>query len=388
MIAGCILATGCVLKPTANATKVPVSSATTIPLTTVQPDTVNQAAVPVLGEIPEGITFGQLNVSIGEYNDLLPVYIDNMSAGQVSAEKMLSLKVGEGMHSVKVCSGSVCEVVETEIKSGIKTTIDFETRLKTDAPQGSLVISIGDYSANLPVLIDNTSAGTVTANKALEQIISMGNHTVKICNGDNCFSQNVTIRPGNQTSIDFGERLKNDITQGSLSVSIGGYNAENLPVRIDNLSVGNVSLGKPVTIRLKEGNHTVQVCVGMICEKEEVNIQFAKQSSVDFGDRLKADVEFPSPVVRIASSVLSGQDLTIEVEFINPDTVDHTMAATVSCVYSYMDSQNIRRNDAVQKRITTTVTAGSRDTQEAYLYLGGGTNVMVSDPVIVDVVVK
>lgn len=383
LIAGCILATGCVLKPTANATAVPTPSPTaSIPAVAVQ------TAVPVLGNIPAGIPYGRLNISIGGYNAKLPVYIDNMSAGQVAPGKELNLKIGEGSHSVKVCAGAVCEMVGIEIKSGVKATIDFEQRLVTDAPQGSLSISGGNYPTVLPVFIDNTSVGNVSPGVPLEQVISQGLHIVKVCNGNNCFSQNVTITATNKTSIDFGDQLRNGISQGSLTISIGGFKANDLPVQVDNLNVGNVSQGRPLDLMLKEGNHTIQVCSGTVCERQDVQVRFAKGSVVDFGEQLKADIEFTTPTIRIIDSSLSGTSLSVEVEFINPDKISHDMTAKISCVYTYTDSQNNRKSDAAQTPVTRTVKGGDHAIQWYYIGLGGGSNVIANPPVIVDVTVK
>jgi hypothetical protein len=377
LMIGGILVSGCVLKPTANETVVQTPPQGTVITTIGTPANVIQTAVPVLGNVPEGIPFGRLNVSIGDYNAKLPVYVDNMSAGQVSGGKMLNLRVSEGTHSVKVCSGTVCELVGVEIKSGVKATIDFEERLKTDAPQGSLSISSGNYpTTNLPVYIDNLSVGIVAPGKPLVQLVAEGLHVVKICNGNTCFSQNVTIKSTNQTTVDFENQLKSGVAQGSLTVSIGGFKAEDLPVLVDNISAGNVSQGRSLDLMLKEGNHTVQVCAGSVCENQDIQIKFAKQSLVDFGDRLKADIEFPTPTVRITDSALSGPELSVQVEFINPDKTDHSMTGTVSCVYSYIDS------------LTRTMKGGSRDTQEVSLYLGGGSNVIANPPVLVDVEIK
>jgi hypothetical protein len=383
-----ILVTGCVLKPTENKTIEQPSPPTTIPTITVTPTLFVPTPAPVLGNVPAGLPFGQLNISIGNYNAKLPVYVDNMSAGQVMGGKVFTLKVGEGIHSVKVCAGALCELVSTEIKSGVKTSLDFEERLKRDAPQGSLTVSIGSYQGSLPVFIDNSSVGVASQNQPLTQILSPGPHDVKICVEKSCFYQTVTVQPANQTTVSFEDRLRNDISQGSLSISIGGFNAVDLPVQVDNINVGTVSQGKNLNLMLKEGNHTVKVCAGTVCEKQEIIIQFAKQSTVDFGDQLKADVEFPTPTAKITKTVLSGPSLTVEVEFINPDKVDHIMSVTVSCVYSYTDSQNFRRNDAAQSRISSTVKAGDRTTQQVSLYLGGGSNVIANNPVLVDVTIK
>jgi hypothetical protein len=391
IIVACIIVTGCVLKPASTEKFVQVSTPGNASPTAMQ--TVTALAMvtgaPALGPLPAGVPFGQLNISIGNYNAKLPVYIDNMSAGEVSASRVLNLKTIEGTHSVKVCSGIVCEMVVTEIKSGIKTSLDFEERLKTDAPQGSLNISIGDYPAvNLPVFIDNTSAGNVSLGKPYRQNISVGQHSIRVCNGDNCFIQDISVSPSNMTNADFGDQLKNDISQGSLAISIGGFDAADLPVSIDNVSAGNVSRGKPLNLKIQEGNHTVQVCFRKTCEKQSVKVLFAKQATVDFGDQFKADVEFPYPTIRIANSILSGSSLTVVVEFINPDLTDHTMSATVSCVYSSVDSRGNRKNEVARALVSQAVKTGARNTQQVTLSLNAGSGAIPSDPVLIDTVIK
>jgi hypothetical protein len=390
LIAGCLLVSGCVLKPTQteNIDQTPAPTMI-VPPTTVVTTTAIPTVVPVLKEILPGIPFGLVNISVGSYNAKIPVFIDNMSAGQVSAGKTLTLKAGEGFHTVKVCTGNVCEMVGIEIKSGIKTTLDFEERLKVDAPQGLLNVSIGDYPAvNLPVFVDNSTVGNVSIGKSLQLKISQGQHSVKVCSGDNCFSHDIIINATNQTNIDFGDRLKNDITQGSLAISIGGFDAADLPVTVDNVSAGNVSRGKPLNLKIQEGNHTVQVCFRKTCEKQDVKVLFAKQATVDFGDQFKAAVEFPYPTIRIANSIMSGSTLVVVVEFINPDLTDHTMSATVSCVYSSEDSQGNRKNEVAKALVSQTVKSGARSTQQVSLSLSSGSRPIPSDPVLINSVIK
>lgn len=374
MIIGCILVTGCVLKPTVNETR---PSQTTVPATTM--------IKPVFGDSSQNVPFGQLNVSIGTYNARLPVYVDDINAGIVSAGKMLNLRVVEGNHTVKVCSGSVCETVNVNINSAIKTTIDFEERLNKNLPQGSLNVSIGNYIGNLTLFIDNVSAGTVSPGKPLNLKIVEGNHLVKICNIDDCLTEDVVIKQSNQTNVDFGDRLLSNIIKGEVMVSIGGYNAE-LPVKIDNVTVGTAAQGKPLTIMVNTGEHVVVVCSGAVCEKEQVSVKFGKRSVIDFGERLQKNAEFPKPTARIVSTNQNGNTLMVVVEFINPDTKDVTISATISCQYSYINSNRERVGNSAQVQVTRVVKASDRPTQSASIYLSGS-EVIVSPPVITDLTI-
>jgi len=355
---------------------------------TVSPE-VTQVPVSIPVQSSTEVLKGPLNVSIGNYNAKLPVLIDNTSVGEVSQGKPLNISVNEGRHTVKVCDGSVCEQVEVEIKSAIKISIDFGERLLQNIPKGSMSVSIGSFNGKLPVYFDNASIGEVSMGKPLNISVNEGRHTVKVCSGKVCEQQGVEIKSGKQTVVDFGERLAKAVPQGPLSVSIGGYNADNLPVYIDNITVGEISQGEHLNLMVSEGRHTVRVCVGGVCENESVDIKFAQPSFVDFGERLKKDVEFPKPTVRIASSFLSGNVMTINAEFINPDKTDHTMTATVGCGYSYVDyNSKERKNEFAQTQVSKVVKAGDRQMQVVTLYLSKGATVIASEPSIVDVVIK
>jgi NADH:ubiquinone oxidoreductase subunit E len=376
-IIGCIMVAGCVTDTAKNTT--PASTAS--PTISVPPANV-PTTLPVSAS---GGVKGRLIVAIGEYNATLPVTIDNTSVGNVSLGKPLNITVNEGLRTVRVCSGTRCEQVQVEIKSAIKTSLDFEERLKNNAPQGSLSVSLGDYNANLPVFIDNASAGNVSTGKPLNLTVIAGRHTVKVCSGTLCEHQNVEIVAGKQTSVNFAEQLKKSIRQGPLMVSLGSYIAE-LPVLIDNTSVGNVSTGIPLNVMLSEGNHTVRVCVGLVCENEVVTIKFAQQSIVDFGDRLKKSAEFATPTVRIVNYFVTGNRLVVDAEFINPGKTDLSMTTTIGVGYSYIDSGTRQReNQYGQYRFTRSVRAGNRTKQSLEMTLSGGSSTIASEPKIVDV---
>ena len=327
---------------------------------------------------------GRLIVAIGDYNAKLPVFVDDTGVGDVSPGKPLNITVNEGRRTVRICSGTWCEQVVVEIKSAIKTSIDFEERLKNYAPQGSLSISLGDYNANLPAFIDDKNMGNVSMGKPLNLTVSAGRHIVKVCSGSMCEQQEVEISSTKPTSVDFGEPLKKSIRQGPLTVSLGSYSAE-LPVFVDNTTIGNVSTGKPLNVMLSEGNHTVRVCVGLVCEKEVVVIKFAQQSIVDFGDRLKKSAEFAKPTVRINKYFMTGNRLTVDAEFINPGKTDLSMTPTIGVGYSFIDSSTHQReNQYGQYRFTRSVKAGNRTVQSLEMTLSGGSSTIASEPTIVE----
>jgi hypothetical protein len=369
IIGVCLLAAGCVSQtpgPSGNQTRV---------------------AIPV--QSPAGGLQGPLNVSIGNYTAKLPVFIDNAGVGEVSAGKPLNLSVNEGLHTLKVCDGNVCEQVDVEIKSAVKHAVDFGDRFLRDVPKGILSVSVGNYNARLPVYLDNASSGKVAKGKPLNISTNDGPHSVRVCDNEYCEEQKVEITSGQTTVIDFGDRLLQNVPKGPLTVSIGGYTAENLPVTLDGISIGTVSQVKPLNVMASEGYHYLEVCAGAVCVYRDIELKFASPTTVDFSDQLKKEVEFSKPTVRIVNSIFSENVFTVNIEYINPDTRDHIMTATVGCGYSYVDyNSRERKNDFTQKQDTQLVGAGERVTQEVTLYLTKGANVIASEPTIVDVVVK
>jgi len=260
---------------------------------------------------------------------------------------------------------------------------------RTETPvikKGQLNVSIGNYTTDLPLLvfIDNVSAGNVSRDKPLNLTPGLGRHTVRICEPGTCIDEGVVILSSNPTSIDFGERLKNEIIRGPLSISIGGYNAE-LPVFVDNASVGNVSLGKPLNLMLSEGPHNVKVCVGIHCANETAEIKFAQPVYLDFGQQLKSVAEFTTPTIRIIDFKQDDNLVTVNVEFINPGNKDLTMSTTIRCTYSYNNHvTHSRAANYKQGNITRLVKADTRTVQSLNLRLTGGSEYISEIPVIVD----
>jgi hypothetical protein len=264
----------------------------------------------------------------------------------------------------------------------VQTTVPVFTENATEVKKGLLSVTIGNYTSELPVFIDNKSAGVVSFGNPLNLTAKVGRHTVSICIPGLCNYRGVMVLSSSPTTVDFGDWLTNEIVTGPLMVSIGGYNAE-LPVLLDNMSVGNVSQGKPLNLMASQGNHTVKVCVGTICENETVEIIFAKQITVDFGERLKKDAEFTTPIVRIVNTRQAGSRVTIDLEYINPTKKDITFITMVQCTYSYIDSQG-RKGNFKQITVTRSAKSGTRSNQSSDIYLDGGRAYIIEAPQILN----
>jgi len=188
---------------------------------------------------------------------------------------------------------------------------------------------------------------------------------------------NATFNVSNATNVT--SKLK-----GPLRVSIGSYSADKpLPVLIDNKSVGVVKAGVPADLMVDEGNHSVAVCVGVICPEKYITIVFAKRSYLDFEDLLKMKAEFSKPTVRILRSFKNGNGIGVEVEFINPTQNDLTMSVELSAGYTYIDGRtSVRMGDSVRSKAFEWVEAGHRVTRTVDLNFVYGSSYSYDEPAI------
>lgn len=177
----------------------------------------------------------------------------------------------------------------------------------------------------------------------------------------------------NSTNMTNGNTTMNGTSlQGPLRVSITGYPVS-LPVLIDNKTAGNTTVEKPLDLMLDEGLHTVMVCVGPICERENVTITFAKKSFVDFGEALKRDIEFPLPTVRMTQFNSVGDALMVSLEFINPTQKEISMSAEVSVGYTYIEPRSgVRNGNSAQGKAMRTLKAGERYNYQLELHFVNG----------------
>jgi len=176
--------------------------------------------------------------------------------------------------------------------------------------------------------------------------------------------------------------------EGTLIVSINGY-PKNLAVVLDNEPVGTVKPTTPLSLKVPEGNHTVMVCVGWICEYENVTMRFGRQVTVDFGERLRRDVEFPDPTARILDYYKNGNGVSVNVEFLNPDTVDHTITLDLSAGYTYIDDKtHVKLGDSAQVKKSLFIKAGQRETQTVDLqFTSSGSSISFSYPQVEELTV-
>ena len=184
----------------------------------------------------------------------------------------------------------------------------------------------------------------------------------------------------NSTNSSAPPRLKG-LVRISLTSWVGKF-----PVSIDNVSAGNVETTRPLTLMVDEGNHTIAVCCGAVCERENITIRFGEQRTIDFSERLKENCEFMEPTARIIGYFLNGDQITVSVEFINPTTRPLTMSAEVMCGYSYIDSRsNNRVGNSVQGQVFSTVNAGDRVIKILNLNLAYGYSYNYEIPTIIKI---
>jgi hypothetical protein len=211
--------------------------------------------------------------------------------------------------------------------------------------------------------IKNTTANGTTVNPTIS--FTPFSNAINISN-----TSTVTHKPG---------------LNGSLRVSIGALN-EILPVYVDNESIGNVTKVKPLDMMLEEGNHTVKVCCGILCEQENVTIKFAKRQTVDLSEKILKDCEFFEPTIRIAGYSQGGDVVQINVEFINPTTQTHSMSAEVTVGYSYIDPRSKNRvGNFVKGQLSSTLKPGDRTMKMLSLDLIEGSSYIFNIPVISDI---
>jgi hypothetical protein len=205
-------------------------------------------------------------------------------------------------------------------------------------------------------------------------------------NGNATISPTITFSPVVITTSDSPIPMNVTVNvtklKGPLRVSIGGYPAD-LPVTVDNQSVGMVTRAIPLDLMIDEGNHTVKVCVGVICENETVEIVFAKKSFIDFEERLRKDIEFPNPTARINDYYRSGNGVAVVVEFINPTSKDLSMSAEVNIGYSFINDRNDQRGgESTRGKASALVRAGQRMTTTLNLNFAPGYAYMFDPPVL------
>jgi hypothetical protein len=174
------------------------------------------------------------------------------------------------------------------------------------------------------------------------------------------------------------------LLQGSLVVSVAGFSyPSDMSVVLDNQTVGTVNPTSSLYLMVPEGNHTIGVCADFVCEQEPVTIRFGKYVTVDFSERLRKEVDIMHPTARVVECYKNGDQLSVNIEFINPSKKDLRMAGVVSCGYSYIDGRSgAKVGDATRGTFVQNVKAGQRITQRLDLNLVNENSLSYSYPVI------
>ena len=202
---------------------------------------------------------------------------------------------------------------------------------------------------------------------------------------------NKSVNPFSNTTGTFNDTADSTSKlKGSLSVSIAGFAyPENLSVVLDNESVGMVNPTTPFYTMVPEGNHTVMVCAGSICERANVTTKFGRYVIVDFSEGLHRDTAIARPTARILDYYKNGNSVSVNVEFVNPSPKDHLMSVELSCGYSYIDDQtSIKKGESARGRLEQYVRAGQRITASLDLYLTNGHNLSYDFPEIEELKVE
>jgi hypothetical protein len=112
--------------------------------------------------------------------------------------------------------------------------------------------------------------------------------------------------------------------------------------------------------------------------------------TVDFGERFRRDVEFPDPTARILEYNKNGNGVSVKVEFLNPETVDHTISLDIIVGYPYIeDNSHVNLGDSARAKKSRFIKAGQRETQRGDLHFTrSGSSISFSYPLIEDLKVK
>ena len=121
---------------------------------------------------------------------------------------------------------------------------------------------------------------------------------------------------------------------GTLTLTAAAFGGK-ATVNIDGAESGILTQEPPFTMKLPEGNHTLKLCIRSVCLNENIQINAAKITSLDFGTRLVNLETGSKPSATITLSQQAGHQLIVLVDFDNPTSEDLTMIATIQCVYSY-----------------------------------------------------
>ena len=186
---------------------------------------------------------------------------------------------------------------DSSLNMTINTTVN-----STSVLNGSLKVSITGITdpANLSVVLDNQTVGTVNPTTPLFLMVSEGNHTVMVCMSSICEQENVTTRFGKYVTVDFSERLHKDGAVAQPTARIVGYykngNAISVTMEFINPSTKDVLISVAVSCGYSYIDDRTSIKMGDSARgrlvqnvkagqriTESLNLNFAGGGSYNFG---------------------------------------------------------------------------------------------------------
>ncbi len=115
-------------------------------------------------------------------------------------------------HSVNTTTTPV--ITPTTPDTGVNKTINTTANSTPISNlKGSLRVSISgiSYPANLTVILDNDTVGSVSPTSPMYLMTSEGNHTVMVCMDSVCERESVITKFGKYVTVDFSDRVKKNM---------------------------------------------------------------------------------------------------------------------------------------------------------------------------------
>jgi len=135
--------------------------------------------------------------------------------------------------------------------TGLNITINATTNITSEL-KGSLKVSISgiSYPANLSVLLDNETVGTLNSTAPLYLTVSEGNHTVMVCESSVCKQENVTTRFGRYVTADFSQQFQKDVEFPNPTARILEYykNGNVISVKVEFINPSTKDLQMSVVV--------------------------------------------------------------------------------------------------------------------------------------------
>ena len=170
--------------------------------------------------------------------------------------KLIVLILVVGLMLTAGCVATTIKTNDTPLSpptaAGLNKTLN-ATATNSSTLKGSRSVSIAGFSdpANLTVILDNETVGTVNPTTPLNLKVAEGNHTVMVCADPVCVQENITAKFGRYLNIDFSEQLHKEVANARPTARIiacyRNGNAVSVDVEFTNPSKKDLSISAEVS---------------------------------------------------------------------------------------------------------------------------------------------